>query len=63
MCPRPASGQKSTCNKNRFPIREFPRFPIREFPIRELGFPNITWPKKDAEKKVEVTNKLPVLKF
>ena len=55
MCPRPAPGQKFTCNKN--------RFPIREFPIRELGFPNISWPKKDAEKKVEVTNKLPVLKF
>jgi hypothetical protein len=44
MCPRPAFGEKSTCNKP---------FPGRKFLL----------PKKDAEKKVEVTNKLPVLKF
>ena len=48
MCPAPAPGQQSTCvNKSRFP-----RFPL-----------TFSWPKKDAEKKVEETNKLPVLKF
>jgi hypothetical protein len=47
MCRAPAPGEKSFCNKNRFP-----RLPL-----------TFSWPKKDAEKKVEETNKLPVLKF
>jgi hypothetical protein len=47
MCPRPAPGQKFTCDKYKVP-----RFPL-----------TFSWPKKDAEKKVEETNKLHVLKF
>ena len=54
MCPKPRDGEKSTCNKR--PFSGFPRFPL--FP-RE----GVEGTKKDAEKKVEQTNKLPVLKF
>ena len=53
MCAVPPAGTQFTCNKRPF---GFPRFPL--FP-RE----GVEGTKKDAEKKVEQTNKLPVLKF
>ncbi len=58
MCRAPAPGEKSFCNK---------RIPGVTVPLPPFVLPfngrKFLWPKKDAEKKVEVTNTLPVLKF
>ncbi len=70
MCPRPAYGEPSSCNKRRFGFGG-PKFPT-DFPRRTkfpTDFPRRIVPKdgegakKDAEKKVDQTSKLPVLKF
>ena len=58
MCRKPAYGETSSCNKP-FPgfHPKFPTFPRRIVPKDGEGA------KKDAEKKVDQTSKLPVLKF
>ena len=66
MCLKPSGNQKYVCDKR--PLGFGPKFPTSTRPVyrkatRPVLRKDVEGAKNDAEKKVDQTNKLPVLKF